>query len=187
MLKTRKTNIDGLVIIEPTIYKDSRGYFFESWNKDDFNTLVGCDTTFVQDNESYSSYGVLRGLHFQTGDSAQGKLVRVVEGTVLDVAVDLRKDSDTFGKYESVILSGDNHHQFFIPRGFAHGFVVLSPTARFLYKCDNRYNPEAECGIIWNDTQLNIDWKISKEDIKVSDKDLKHKALKDISPEKLFG
>lgn len=151
-----KTNIEGVVIIEPRIFKDDRGYFFESFSQREFEEKV-CKTTFVQDNESKSSYGVLRGLHFQKPPFAQSKLVRVIKGVVLDVAVDIRKDSPTFGQYVSVELTGENHRQFFIPRGFAHGFSVLSEEVIFQYKCDNFYSPQSEGAIAWNDPDLNID------------------------------
>ena len=165
-----KTNIDGVVIIEPKIFKDNRGYFFESFNEKEFKEKV-VDIDFVQDNESKSSYGVLRGIHFQKPPYAQSKLVRVVKGKVLDVAVDLRKDSPTFGQWTSVILSARNHKQFFLPQGMGHAFVVLSKTAVFQYKCDNFYNKESEGAIIWNDESLNIDWLISHNDIVLSEKD----------------
>lgn len=171
-----KTAIDGVVIIEPKIFGDSRGYFFESYSKRDFDTLVR-PVDFVQDNQSFSSYGVVRGLHFQRCDKAQSKLVRVIQGTVLDVAVDIRRGSPTFGQHVAVELSGDNHRQFFIPRGFAHGFAVLSETALFQYKCDNLYAPESEGAIAFNDPALGIDWKIPMDKALLSDKDLKHKTL----------
>lgn len=157
-----KTNIEGVVIIEPRIFKDDRGYFFESFSQREFEEKV-CKTTFVQDNESKSSYGVLRGLHFQKPPFAQSKLVRVIKGAVLDVAVDIRKGSPTFGQYVSVELTGENHRQFFIPRGFAHGFSVLSEEVIFQYKCDNFYSPQSEGAIAWNDPDLNIDWRIPAE------------------------
>ena len=175
-----KTKIDGLVIIEPKLFVDERGYFFESFNQRDFTSAVG-NVTFVQDNESKSSYGVLRGLHFQLPPYSQSKLVRVIEGKVLDVAVDLRKSSPTYGQYVSVELTADNHRQFFIPKGFAHGFVVLSQQAVFQYKCDEFYHPEAEGAIAWNDPTINIDWQISAEDIILSAKDKSHPMLHDIT------
>lgn len=150
-----ETNIEGVIIIEPRIFKDDRGYFFESFSQREFEEKV-CKTTFVQDNESKSGYGVLRGLHFQKPPFAQSKLVRVIKGAVLDVAVDIRKGSPTFGQYVSVELTGDNHRQFFIPRGFAHGFSVLSEEVIFQYKCDNFYSPQSEGAIAWNDPDLNI-------------------------------
>lgn len=173
-----KTNIEGVVIIEPRIFKDDRGYFFESFSQREFEEKV-CKTTFVQDNESKSSYGVLRGLHFQKPPFAQSKLVRVIKGAVLDVAVDIRKGSPTFGQYVSVELTGENHRQFFIPRGFAHGFSVLSEEVIFQYKCDNFYSPQSEGAIAWNDPDLNIDWRIPAEKVVFSEKDSKHPRLKD--------
>ena len=173
-----KTNIEGVVIIEPRIFKDDRGYFFESFSQREFEEKV-CKTTFVQDNESKSSYGVLRGLHFQKPSFTQSKLVRVIKGAVLDVAVDIRKGSPTFGQYVSVELTGENHRQFFIPRGFAHGFSVLSEEVIFQYKCDNFYSPQSEGAIAWNDPDLNIDWRIPAEKVVLSEKDSKHPRLKD--------
>ena len=173
-----QTNIEGVVIIEPRIFKDDRGYFFESFSQREFEEKV-CKTTFVQDNESKSSYGVLRGLHFQKPPFAQSKLVRVIKGVVLDVAVDIRKGSPTFGQYVSVELTGENHRQFFIPRGFAHGFSVLSEEVIFQYKCDNFYSPQSEGAIAWNDPDLNIDWRIPAEKVVLSEKDSKHPRLKD--------
>ena len=173
-----KTNIEGVVIIEPRIFKDDRGYFFESFSQREFEEKV-CKTTFVQDNESKSSYGVLRGLHFQKPPFAQSKLVRVIKGAVLDVAVDIRKGSLTFGQYVSVELTGENHRQFFIPRGFAHGFSVLSEEVIFQYKCDNFYSPQSEGAIAWNDPDLNIDWRNTAEKVVLSEKDSKHPRLKD--------
>ena len=175
-----KTEIEGVYIIEPKVFGDERGYFYESFNHKKFEEEIGIVTNFVQDNQSKSSYGVLRGLHFQRPPYAQSKLVRVVKGSVLDVAVDIRKNSPTFGKYVSVELTEDNHRQLFIPRGFAHGFVVLSEEAIFQYKCDNLYAPESEGSIIWNDPDINIDWKIPVEKIILSEKDKHHKSLKDI-------
>ena len=174
-----KTELEGVLILEPRIFTDGRGYFFECYNQREFLAKTGLDVTFVQDNESFSSYGVLRGLHFQKGEYAQAKLVRVIEGKVLDVAVDIRKGSPTFGKWTSVELSGENHRQFFIPRGFAHGFSVLSPTARFQYKCDNFYAPAQEGAIAWNDPDLAIDWKLPASDVLLSEKDSRHPLLKD--------
>ena len=178
MMEVIKTNIEGVVIIEPRIFKDDRGYFFESFSQREFEEKV-CKTTFVQDNESKSSYGVLRGLHFQKPPFAQSKLVRVIKGAVLDVAVDIRKGSPTFGQYVSVELTGENHRQFFIPRGFAHGFSVLSEEVIFQYKCDNFYSPQSEGAIAWNDPDLNIDWRIPSEKVVLSEKDSKHPRLKD--------
>ena len=168
-----KTAIEGVVIIEPRLFRDNRGYFFESFNQKEFEQKVR-PVRFVQDNESYSSYGVLRGLHFQKLPFAQSKLVRVVQGTVLDVAVDIRRGSPTFGRHVAVELSGDNHRQFFIPRGFAHGFCVLSQTALFQYKCDNFYAPQSEGAVAWNDPALDIDWKVRPDDVILSEKDTRH-------------
>jgi dTDP-4-dehydrorhamnose 3,5-epimerase len=173
-----KTDIEGLVIIEPKIFGDARGYFFESFSQREFEAKVRT-VNFVQDNESMSSYGVMRGLHFQRPPFAQSKLVRCVKGRVLDVAVDIRKGSPTYGKHVAVELSEDNHRQFFVPRGFAHGFVVLSETAVFQYKCDNFYAPEADGGINIKDETLGIDWQIALEDAILSEKDTKHLCLKD--------
>lgn len=173
-----KTSIDGLIIIKPRLFEDSRGYFFESFNQKEFEDKV-CKTTFVQDNQSKSTYGVLRGLHFQKPPFAQSKLVRVISGSVLDVAVDIRKGSSTFGQYVSVELTEENHLQLFVPRGFAHGFAVLSETAIFQYKCDNLYSPQSEGAIAWNDPELNIDWKLPIEDITLSCKDKKNLSLAD--------
>lgn len=175
-MKVIETEIEGVVIIEPTLFGDERGYFFESYSQQKFDELVR-PIRFVQDNESKSKYGVLRGLHFQKGKYAQSKLVRVVEGRVLDVAVDIRRGSPTFGKYVSVELSAENKRQFFVPRGFAHGFVVLSPTATFQYKCDNLYAPTAEGSVIWNDPTIAIDWGVKSEDIILSAKDMLHPTL----------
>lgn len=173
-----KTAIEGLVILEPTVFKDSRGYFFESFSQREFQEKVQ-KINFVQDNESMSSYGVMRGLHFQRPPFAQSKLVRCVQGTVLDVAVDIRKGSPTYGQHVAVELSAENHRQFFIPRGFAHGFVVLSETAIFQYKCDNFYTPEADGGINIKDESLGIDWQIPTNKALLSEKDTKHLCLKD--------
>lgn len=173
-----KTAIEGVVIIEPRIFKDSRGYFFESFSQNEFENKVH-KINFVQDNESMSSYGVMRGLHFQRPPYAQSKLVRCVKGRVLDVAVDIRKGSPTFWQHVAVELSEENHRQFFIPRGFAHGFAVLSDTAVFQYKCDNFYHPEADGGISIKDETLGIDWKIPMNEAILSDKDLKHSCLRD--------
>lgn len=174
-----KTDIDGLVIIEPRVFGDSRGYFFESFSERDFKREVA-DVDFVQDNESKSSYGVVRGLHFQKPPYAQAKLVRVVKGKVLDVAVDLRKESPTFGRYVAMELSEENHRQMFIPRGFAHGFSVLSEEVIFQYKCDNYYAPQSEGAVAWDDPDLDIDWKIPAGKMLLSEKDKKHPRLKDI-------
>ena len=174
-----KTDIEGLVIIEPKVFFDDRGYFFESFSQKEFDEKVQ-PTTFVQDNQSMSSYGVVRGLHFQKPPYTQAKLVRCTKGMVLDVAVDIRKDSPTYGNYVGVILSEFNHRQFFIPRGFAHGFSVLSDNAIFQYKCDNFYNKESDCGISLLDENLNIDWRIPKEKMIISEKDLKYGNLLDL-------
>lgn len=174
-----KTKIEGLVIIEPKVFFDGRGYFFESFSQQRFNELVA-PITFVQDNESKSSYGVLRGLHFQKPPYTQSKLVRVVKGAVLDVAVDLRRNSPTFGQYESVLLTEENKRQFFVPQGFAHGFAVLSEEAVFQYKCDNYYAPQSEGSVLWNDPAIGIDWQLPTEVIQLSDKDKKAVLLKDL-------
>ena len=171
-----RTDIPDVVIIEPRVFGDSRGYFFESWSQREFDALVR-PVRFVQDNESSSSYGVVRGLHFQKGAFSQSKLVRVVEGTVLDVAVDIRRGSPTFGRHVAVELDADSHRQLFIPRGFAHGFSVLSQHAVFQYKCDNYYAPQAESAIAWNDPALGIDWRVSAEDVILSEKDKRHPLL----------
>lgn len=172
------TKIPGLVILKPKIFEDARGYFFESFSKKIFDTEV-CPVNFVQDNESSSRKGVIRGLHFQKPPFCQAKLVRCVKGKVLDVAVDIRKGSPTFGQHVSVELSSDNHLQFFIPHGFAHGFAVLSDEAVFQYKCDNYYHPEAEAGISLSDPDINIDWRIPLYEAILSDKDKKHTCLKE--------
>ena len=174
----KKTDIEGVYIIEPRVFKDSRGYFFEAWKKDEFEQNIG-KVAFVQDNESKSSYGVLRGLHYQKGDASQAKLVRVIKGKVLDVAVDIRKSSPTFGKHVMVELSDENKRQFFIPRGFAHGFLVLSDEAIFTYKVDNPYAPQADAGIRWNDPELGIEWPIDPKDVQTSEKDLKQPFLRE--------
>lgn len=174
----KETNIKGIWIIEPDVFNDTRGYFFEAWKQDDFNVHIG-NVHFIQDNESRSSFGVLRGLHYQKGKYSQAKLVRVIKGKVLDVAVDIRRSSPTFGKYIMVELNEDNKRQFFIPRGFAHGFLVLSTDAIFTYKVDNVYAPQHEAGICWNDPQLNIKWPIDPTKIITSQKDLNAPLLKD--------
>lgn len=165
------TKLEGCFIIEPKIITDERGYFMESFNENTFQNGVNEQVHFVQDNQSFSSKGVLRGLHYQTGEYAQAKLVRVLNGEVLDVAVDIRPNSPTFGQYEAVLLSGENQRQFFVPRGFAHGFLVLSDTATFFYKCDNFYNKESEGGIMFNDKAINIDWNFPVENLIISEKD----------------
>lgn len=173
-----KTDIEGVLIIEPRVFGDARGYFFESFNADEFTAKTGLNISFVQDNESCSHYGVLRGLHFQYPPYAQSKLVRCVSGKVLDVAVDIRKGSPTYGKWISCELTENNHRQFFVPKGFAHGFCVLSEVAVFQYKCDAFYHPEAEGAIIWNDIDLGIEWPIKENEIMLSEKDLQHKCFK---------
>ena len=173
-----KTEIEGVVIIEPRIFKDDRGYFYESFSQREFEEKV-CRTTFVQDNQSKSSYGVLRGLHFQKPPYCQSKLVRCIKGAVLDVAVDIRKGSPTYGQHVAVLLTEDNHRQFFIPQGFAHGFAVLSESAVFQYKCDNFYHPEADGGISILDESLGIDWGLAMEEALLSEKDTKHPKLID--------
>ena len=173
-----KTKLDGVVIIEPKIFRDSRGYFFESFSQREFEEKV-CQINFVQDNESMSSYGVMRGLHFQRPPFTQAKLVRCVKGAVLDVAVDIRKDSPTYGQHVAVELSEDNHYQMFIPHGFAHGFSVLSETAIFQYKCDQFYHPESDAGISILDESLGIDWRIPTDKAILSDKDTRHPLFKD--------
>ena len=178
-MKYTEQTIPGVWVIEPAVFSDSRGYFFEAFKKEVFEQHIG-KVNFIQDNESKSSYGVLRGLHFQKGEFAQAKLVRVIKGEVLDVAVDIRKNSPTFGKYVAIILSEENKKQFFIPRGFAHGFLVLSPEAIFTYKVDNIYAPQSEGGIIYNDPQIGIEWQIPEADILLSEKDRKLPGLDSI-------
>lgn len=178
MINVIDTEIEGVKIIEPKIFGDSRGYFYESYSQRDFEEKVA-RVTFVQDNQSFSHYGVLRGLHFQLPPYTQSKLVRVIQGRVMDVAVDIRKGSPTFGKYVTCEMSGENHRQFFIPKGFAHGFVVLSETALFQYKCDEFYHPEAEGAIAWDDPDLAIEWPVKTEDIELSEKDKHHPAFKE--------
>ena len=170
-MEIRELELPGTFLIKPRVFEDGRGHFFESFNQDQFKQQ-GLDLSFVQDNQSLSHRGVLRGLHFQNPPFAQGKLIRVIKGKVLDVAVDIREDSKTFGDYISVVLSADNKKQLFVPRGFAHGFVVLSEEAIFSYKCDNYYYKNAEAGIIYNDSDLNIDWALTKEELLVSEKDI---------------
>lgn len=180
-----KTNIEGVIIIEPKVFGDARGYFFESFSQREFDEkvvpILGHTINFVQDNESMSSYGVMRGLHFQRPPFTQSKLVRCVKGAVLDVAVDIRKGSLTYGQHVAVELTEDNHRQFFVPRGFAHGFAVLSETAVFQYKCDEFYHPEADGGVSIIDNSLGINWKIPAEKALLSDKDTKHVLLKDFN------
>ena len=174
-----KTPLEGVLVIEPKVFKDSRGFFVETYNEERY-MQAGITARFVQDNMSASTYGVVRGLHFQRPPYTQAKLVSCIEGEVLDVAVDLRKDGPTYGQWYSVLLSAENHRQFFIPRGFAHGFSVLSPTAIFAYKCDNLYHPEADGGLMLNDPTLNIDWQLPEDQMILSDKDKNHPFLKDL-------
>ena len=176
-----KTELEGIYILEPRVFTDSRGYFFESYNEQEFKNN-GLNYTFVQDNQSFSKYGTIRGLHFQKGEHAQAKLVRVISGEVLDVAVDIRRNSPTYGKHVAVKLSGENQKQLLIPRGFAHGFSVLSDTAVFTYKCDNFYCKEAEGGLCVNDPALGIDWQIDMTKANVLERDLNHPLLKDLEP-----
>jgi dTDP-4-dehydrorhamnose 3,5-epimerase len=173
-----ETKIKGVFIIEPKVFQDARGYFMEAWKQAEFDEHVG-RTVFIQDNESKSSFGVLRGLHYQKGDASQAKLVRVIKGKVLDVAVDIRKSSPTFGQHVMVELSEENKRQFFIPRGFAHGFLVMSDEAIFTYKVDNPYAPQCDAGIRWNDPELGIEWPIDPAKVLTSEKDLKQPLLKD--------
>lgn len=175
-MKVIPTDIEGVVIIEPDVFGDARGYFMESWSQQRFNESVR-EVEFVQDNQSKSCYGVVRGLHFQRGEHSQSKLVRVAQGRVLDVAVDIRRGSPTFGRHIAVELSDENHRQLFIPRGFAHGFSVLSSEAVLQYKCDNYYSPENEGAIAWNDPTIGIDWQLPVEDIILSAKDMHHPTL----------
>ena len=170
-MQIEETKLKGCFIIEPKIFGDDRGYFFESYKQDVFEKAIGYKVNFIQDNQSLSSYGVLRGLHFQKGEFAQAKLVRVLKGRVLDVAVDIRLDSPTYGQHVAIELSEENKKQFFVPRGFAHGFIVLSETAEFFYKVDNIYSPNHEGGILFNDKDLDIDWKVPLDSIQLSDKD----------------
>lgn len=179
-MKITKTALDGVVIIEPQVFEDARGYFFESWNKAKMEE-AGLNYDFIQDNQSKSCYGTIRGIHFQKGEFSQAKLVRVLQGTVLDVAVDLRKDSKTFGQHVAVELSAENNRQLMIPRGFGHGFSVLTPTAVFAYKCDNVYNKASETGIRFDDPALGIDWKVKPEEAVLSDKDKILPFLKDVT------
>ena len=177
-MEYKETEIKGVYVIEPRVFNDARGYFMEAWKQEEFNEHVG-RVEFIQDNESKSSYGVLRGLHYQKGDASQAKLVRVIKGKVVDVAVDIRRGSPTFGKHVMVELSEDNKRQFFIPRGFAHGFLVLSDEAIFTYKVDNPYAPQQDAGIRWNDPDLAIEWPIDPKEVITSEKDLKQPLLKD--------
>lgn len=180
-MTVEETKLKGCFIIQPTIYKDNRGYFLESYNQKAFNQATGLNINFVQDNESESSRGVLRGLHYQEGEHAQAKLVRVIKGKVLDVAVDLRPDSKTFGDYISLVLSEENKTHLFVPRGFAHGFLVLENETVFSYKCDNFYNKDAERGIIYNDKDLDIDWGFNKDPLIISERDLRLPTFKSIT------
>lgn len=179
-MKATETKLKGCFILEPAVFGDSRGYFFESFNENTFNRLTGTQTKFVQDNQSYSTRGVLRGLHAQAGEHAQAKLVRVIEGEVLDVAVDVRPGSATYGEYVAVNLSAENKLQLFVPRGFLHGFVVLSETATFFYKCDNFYNKESECGVHPFDSELAVDWQIALDEVQLSDKDKLAPSFKEV-------
>ena len=182
-MKVTKTAIEGPLIIEPRVFGDDRGYFFESYNSRAFEVATGINPLFVQDNQSFSTYGVLRGMHFQKPPYAQAKLVSVVQGRVFDVAVDIRKGSPSYGKYAAIELSAENHLRFYIPRGFAHGFVVLSDTALFQYKCDNYYTPQAEGALSWNDPELAIEWPLPLQDVILSDKDKGSISFKDfVSP-----
>lgn len=176
----KETSLKGCYIITPTVFGDERGNFFESFNKNKFEELTGIPVDFIQDNQSFSQKGVLRGLHFQKGEFSQAKLVRVIKGEVLDVVVDLRQDSETYGKHLTTILSGENNKQVFVPRGFAHGFAVLENDTVFSYKCDNFYHKEAESGILYNDTTLNIDWLLSDDEIILSEKDKGLKTFKEL-------
>lgn len=177
---SKETKLKGCFILEPKVFNDKRGYFLESYNQEVFNEIIGKNINFVQDNESLSSKGVLRGLHYQAGKFAQAKLVRVIKGRILDIAVDITENSNTFGQYVAIELSEENKKQLFIPRGFAHGFVVLSEKAIFSYKCDNFYNKESERGIIFSDPTLNIDWKLPNNQFIISEKDIKLPKLEDI-------
>ena len=172
-----QTQLKDCFIIEPRVFKDERGYFFESFNEKTFSEKTGLNVHFVQDNQSFSSKGVLRGLHYQIGEFAQAKLVQVLQGEVLDVAVDIRPNSETYGKYVSVLLTAENKKQMFVPRGFAHGFLVLSPTALFSYKCDNFYNKESEGGVAFDDPMIGIDWNFPKEQLIISEKDQNNPIL----------
>lgn len=178
-MEIEKTKLEGCVILKPQQFHDERGYFFESFNEAKFQELTGTDTKFVQDNQSFSTYGVLRGLHAQVGEYAQAKLVRTLKGEVLDVAVDVRKGSPTFGEHVAVKLSAENNLQIFIPKGFLHGFVVLSETAEFFYKCDNYYNKASESGVVYNDPALAIDWIVPQDKLNLSEKDTVLSLLED--------
>ncbi len=179
-MKIEQTPLKDCFVIEPRVFKDERGFFYETYNSKQFKQVTGLDVNFVQDNQSKSGYGVLRGLHFQTGIMAQAKLVRVIKGRVLDIAIDLRKDSETFGKSFSTILDDIEHRQLFVPRGFAHGFITLSETSIFAYKCDNFYDGPSEGGIIYNDATLSIDWHLPQKDFIISEKDLQLPTFKEV-------
>ena len=179
-MRVKETKLEGCFVIEPQVFCDERGSFFESFNQKKFEEKTGLKVNFVQDNQSISQRGVIRGLHLQKGEFAQAKLVRVIKGRVLDVAVDLRKESPTFGKHFSIELSGNNNKQLFIPRGFAHGFSVLEDDTIFAYKCDHYYNKESECGVVYNDKELDIDWKLNKEEIVLAEKDKELKRIKNL-------
>lgn len=179
MLEVEHSPLEGCFLVKPSIFEDHRGIFCETYNENDFKKATGLSVNFVQDNQSNSKYGVLRGLHYQKGEMAQAKLVRVIHGSVMDVVVDIRKDSPTFGQHYSVILSDENRLQLFVPRGFAHGFITLSPESVFSYKCDNFYDRESESGIVYNDATLSIDWHLAKEDFIISEKDLNLPTFKE--------
>jgi dTDP-4-dehydrorhamnose 3,5-epimerase len=180
-MEIEKTNLEGCLVLKPKVFQDKRGYFFESFNQRTFNDITGLNINFIQDNESFSTKGVLRGLHFQIGDKAQAKLVRVIKGEIMDIVVDIRPGSKTYGKYFAIELTASNKKQLFVPRGFAHGYIVLSDTAIFAYKCDNYYDKDSEGGIIFNDPVLNIDWKLDEADLIVSEKDLVLPKLQDLN------
>lgn len=180
-MQATETALKGCFILEPRVFEDDRGYFFESFNRDSFEQAIGYPVNFVQDNQSYSEYGVVRGIHFQQGAYAQAKLVRVLQGSVLDVAVDLRKDSPTYGQHIAVELSAENKKQLFVPRGFGHGFSVLSKTAVFTYKCDNFYHKASEGGILYSDPTLNIDWGIPNGKVQISEKDMILTTIKELT------
>lgn len=180
-MNVTETRLKSCFVIEPRVFEDERGYFFESFNEKVFEDLTGMNGRFVQDNQSFSAYGVVRGLHLQQGEYAQAKLVRVLEGAILDIAVDLRKESETFGQWVAVELTGENKKQLYVPRGFAHGFSVLSEKAAVFYKCDNFYHKPAESGILFNDPDLNIDWKVAEESMIISSKDLELHSFKSLA------
>lgn len=180
-MKIEHTPLKGCFILQPSVFTDERGFFYESYNARNFKKVTGLDVDFVQDNQSKSSYGVLRGLHFQSGKMAQAKLVRVILGKVLDIVVDLRKDSETFGKHFSIILDDVDYKQLFVPRGFAHGFITLSESSIFAYKCDNYYDGASEGGIIYNDATLSLDWHLPHDDFIVSEKDLQLPSFKEVT------